>query len=278
MNPDFWLSSGLGARLEHRPDDAGHRLGKGDRRPDGEQCMTTSTRRSASALFDEVQKIFAEHLPVLYFVAPRLYMGVSTRVGDLTPSILRPQLLWNAEQHDGDRPAAVDRRMGRYLLTASRLRAVLLVFVVSSAALLLTRLAPGDFADHPGHRARPPSNASALRAEPRARPPARRRSTSSWLGGAVRFDFGQSLLYSRPVGALVGERALNTAVLATSALLLGDARSAFRSASTPAPTHGPGRDRSSARSRSSASRCRRWSARWCSSSSRRGPDGFRSAA
>jgi hypothetical protein len=25
-------------------------------------------------------------------------MGVSTRVGGLTPSILRPQLLWNAER------------------------------------------------------------------------------------------------------------------------------------------------------------------------------------
>lgn len=42
----------------------------------------------------------------------------------------------------------------------------------------------------------------------------------SWLSGAVRFDFGQSLLYSRPVGELIGERALNTAVLATAALLI----------------------------------------------------------
>ena len=44
-----------------------------------------------------MQGVFAENLPALYFVAPRLYMGVSTRVGGLTPSILRPQLLWNAE-------------------------------------------------------------------------------------------------------------------------------------------------------------------------------------
>ena len=39
-----------------------------------------------------------------------------------------------------------------------------------------------------------------------------------WLGGA-RFDFGRSLLYSRPVNALIGERALNTAMLATMALI-----------------------------------------------------------
>jgi len=48
--------------------------------------------------FDQVQMIFAENLPVIYFVAPRLYMGVSTRVGGLSPSILRPQLLWNIDQ------------------------------------------------------------------------------------------------------------------------------------------------------------------------------------
>ena len=52
-----------------------------------------------------MQQIFAENLPVLYFVAPRLYMGVSTRVGDLTPSILRPQLLWNAEHITVRQPA-----------------------------------------------------------------------------------------------------------------------------------------------------------------------------
>jgi peptide/nickel transport system substrate-binding protein len=49
-------------------------------------------------LFEQVQKIFAENLPVLYFVAPRLHMGVAERVGGLEPSILRPQLLWNVDR------------------------------------------------------------------------------------------------------------------------------------------------------------------------------------
>jgi len=44
-----------------------------------------------------VQKIFAENLPVIYFVAPRMYMGVSARVGTMSPTILRPQLLWSAD-------------------------------------------------------------------------------------------------------------------------------------------------------------------------------------
>jgi peptide/nickel transport system permease protein len=38
------------------------------------------------------------------------------------------------------------------------------------------------------------------------------------VGRAARLDFGQSLLYSRPVSDLLGERALNTAVLAAAAL------------------------------------------------------------
>jgi peptide/nickel transport system permease protein len=107
--------------------------------------------------------------------------------------------------------------MGRYLLTRLAF-ALLLVFVVSSAALLLTRIAPGDFATMQGVD---------LSAEERARLRADLgldRSLAeqyvAWLAGVARFDFGRSLLYSRPVGSLIGERALNTAVLATAALLL----------------------------------------------------------
>jgi peptide/nickel transport system permease protein len=107
--------------------------------------------------------------------------------------------------------------MGRYLLRRLGF-ALLLVFVVSSAALVLTRLAPGDFLT---------DQAFSLDAEARARLRAElgldrplAAQYVAWLGGAMRFDFGQSLLYARPVGALVSERALNTAVLATAALLL----------------------------------------------------------
>jgi len=44
-----------------------------------------------------VQDVFAEHLPALYFVAPRLYLGINAKVGGLSPAILRPQLLWNID-------------------------------------------------------------------------------------------------------------------------------------------------------------------------------------
>lgn len=97
MNPDFWLSSG-----------AAHVWNIGQPKPATEWekqiddlmlvVMSSVDQAERRKAFDDIQKIFADQLPVLYFVAPRLYMGVSTRVGGLTPSILRPQLLWNVER------------------------------------------------------------------------------------------------------------------------------------------------------------------------------------
>ena len=106
--------------------------------------------------------------------------------------------------------------MGRYLLRRLAF-ALLLVFVVSSAALVLTRLAPGDFAtqqcvDLSAAECDRLRDRLGLNQSPAAQ-------YLSWMSGAIRFDFGESFLYSRPVGALVRERALNTAVLATMALL-----------------------------------------------------------
>ncbi len=107
--------------------------------------------------------------------------------------------------------------MGRYLIRRLGF-ALLLIFVVSSASLLLTRLAPGDFATDQTFGVDP-----AVRERLRAELGLDRPFASqylSWLGGVVRLDFGQSWLYSRPVSTLIGERAINTAMLATAALLL----------------------------------------------------------
>ena len=97
MNPDFWLSSG-----------AAHAWNRLQKIPatDWEKeiddlmgtVMTSVDPAERKRAFDQVQMIFAENLPMLYFVAPRLYMCVNHRVGGLSPSILRPQLLWNVDQ------------------------------------------------------------------------------------------------------------------------------------------------------------------------------------
>jgi peptide/nickel transport system permease protein len=100
--------------------------------------------------------------------------------------------------------------------------AALLIFTVSSASLILTRLAPGDYITETlGVTASPDTIARA-----RARYGLDRSVASQyfdWLGRAVRFDFGRSLAYDRPVSDLIPERAANTGLLAVSALLLATA-------------------------------------------------------
>ena len=106
--------------------------------------------------------------------------------------------------------------MGRFL--ARRLLfALVLILVVSSAALLLARLAPGDLTAQLGPFARPGEIAST-----RARFDLDRSLVGQWtvwLSRAARFDFGESFLYNRPVRALVGGAAANTAALALVALV-----------------------------------------------------------
>ena len=97
MNADFWLSSG-----------SSHVWNIGQAKPatDWEKqidylmvtVMSGVDQAERKRAFNEIQKIFADELPVLFFVTPRLYFATSTRVGGLTPAILRPQLLWNAER------------------------------------------------------------------------------------------------------------------------------------------------------------------------------------
>jgi peptide/nickel transport system permease protein len=106
---------------------------------------------------------------------------------------------------------------------ARRLFAALaLVAVVSSAALILTQLAPGDATTElVGSGA----SASAIAAE-RARLGLDRpawQQFSAWASRAARLDFGRSVMYSRPVAGLVVERAVNTAILAFVALALATA-------------------------------------------------------
>jgi peptide/nickel transport system permease protein len=105
--------------------------------------------------------------------------------------------------------------MTRFLLRRV-LFALLLVLVVSSAAILLTRLAPGDLTADLGLEATPEEIART-----RARFGLDRSIAAQWalwLSHAARFDFGDSYLYNRPVSELVARSARNTAALAAVAL------------------------------------------------------------
>jgi peptide/nickel transport system substrate-binding protein len=95
-NMDLWLSSGQS-----------HFWNLAQKSPatEWERRIDTVMREQASTidparrrqLFNDVQRIFAENLPALYFAAPRLFYAHSARVAGVVPSVLRPPVLWNAD-------------------------------------------------------------------------------------------------------------------------------------------------------------------------------------
>ncbi|HEX3704669.1 MAG TPA: ABC transporter permease [Vicinamibacterales bacterium] len=97
--------------------------------------------------------------------------------------------------------------------------AVFLVFAVSSASLVLVRLAPGDYATESlGIAAHADTAAQTRRRFGLDRPFAEQ--YRDWIVRAVHLDFGRSMAYDRPVSDLIPERAANTAVLAFTALAM----------------------------------------------------------
>jgi peptide/nickel transport system permease protein len=111
--------------------------------------------------------------------------------------------------------------MTRFVLRRLLFAAVL-VIASSSAALLLTRLAPGDVVAIQLGREVTPEQAAAARARlgldlgPAAQ-------WARWASRALRFDLGESFLYTRPVAPLVVRAAANTAFLGLVALAVATA-------------------------------------------------------
>ena len=103
--------------------------------------------------------------------------------------------------------------LGQFMLRRAAF-AALLVFAVSSGALVLAHLAPPDDAFG--------TDPAILAAERHRlgfdRPLAEQ--YGRWLSRSLRFDFGESMRFRRPVSALIRERARNTALLGLTALAL----------------------------------------------------------
>jgi peptide/nickel transport system substrate-binding protein len=59
---------------------------------------STINREERRRLFRDVQAIFIEHLPCIYFAAVKATVAMSARVAGAMPSVLQPPVLWNAEQ------------------------------------------------------------------------------------------------------------------------------------------------------------------------------------
>jgi peptide/nickel transport system substrate-binding protein len=93
INPDFWFSSGS-ARFWNLAQKTP--ATDWERRIDELMAKQIASPDDAerARLFQEVQQVFAKHLPVVYFAAPRIYVAVSSRVTNMTPAVSRPHTLW----------------------------------------------------------------------------------------------------------------------------------------------------------------------------------------
>lgn len=96
INSDLWLSSG-----------AFHFWNPGQTAPAtpwekqiDELMRTQSTTMDAAKrieIFAEVQRIFAEREPMIFFAAPKVTVAMSARLTGAVPAVLQPQILWKPE-------------------------------------------------------------------------------------------------------------------------------------------------------------------------------------
>jgi peptide/nickel transport system substrate-binding protein len=95
-NPDFWFSVGSAHvwNLEQKTPAT-----PWERRIDDLMARQIASPDQAErqTLYNEVQQIFSEHEPIVYFVAPRIYVAHAVRVTNLTPAEFRPQILWRPD-------------------------------------------------------------------------------------------------------------------------------------------------------------------------------------
>jgi len=106
-----------------------------------------------------------------------------------------------------------------HVLLRRALGSLLLIWAVASCAFLLAALAPGDVADMGAGFGASRAQIEAMRLEAGLDRPLVVQY-GGWLARLVRGDLGASFLYRAPVGPMVLDRAINTAILAVTALLL----------------------------------------------------------
>ncbi|HKV05035.1 MAG TPA: ABC transporter substrate-binding protein [Candidatus Acidoferrales bacterium] len=63
-----------------------------------QQQLVTLSYPSRKRLYDRVQEIVAEDLPVICLVSPNVLVGASDRIGNFRPAILDPYTLWNIDE------------------------------------------------------------------------------------------------------------------------------------------------------------------------------------
>ena len=62
------------------------------------QQMITMDYRRRKQLYDRVQKLIADNLPVTFLATPNVLVGARNNVGNFNPGVLEPYALWNTEE------------------------------------------------------------------------------------------------------------------------------------------------------------------------------------
>lgn len=107
LTKDFWLSSGS-ARVWNLAQSSP--ATEWERELDAlirEQSATIDPARRRE-LFNQAQRLFAENLPLLNFVAPRLYYAHNARLRGVAASTLRPNVFWSVDTLSVSRPSPTE--------------------------------------------------------------------------------------------------------------------------------------------------------------------------
>jgi peptide/nickel transport system substrate-binding protein len=62
------------------------------------QQTTVLDYKKRKQIYDRVQELVAEHVPVICLVSPNVLVGAKDSIGGIRPSVMRRHLLWNADQ------------------------------------------------------------------------------------------------------------------------------------------------------------------------------------
>jgi peptide/nickel transport system substrate-binding protein len=62
------------------------------------QQLITLNYETRKRLYDQIQQIVAQNLPVICLASPDILVGAKDRIGNFHPAILDPYALWNVEE------------------------------------------------------------------------------------------------------------------------------------------------------------------------------------
>ena len=63
-----------------------------------EAQMITTDYASRKKLYDRVQEVVAQNLPLIFLISPNILVGAQHTVGNFRPAVLEPYVLWNVDQ------------------------------------------------------------------------------------------------------------------------------------------------------------------------------------